>query len=311
MIVFRGPVPGRQVFGSRFGVRPAEMPNAGSHPNALANDVDPGDELTEFCWVIQSLPPAGQLTPGDAGEYIQTGPPGVPGPQPWTYRLYTHAPGAGVVDRGVATVNNSFSGALVAVAAAETGDDVFHALVGAAAAGDVVVLVDALELGDDAFSAQAVVGSSPVTSVAVLMAAGESGDDRFRAVATVAEPPLPSGLRTIHFLGPAFGSLFQRQLQYLQPIFVGESDLVTFNFSRGLLAGERVTNRVVSITRRSGAPDAAPQAMAQGLAEFDDTRVVQQIVPTVAGSRYLLRCDATLNTSRVLVAAALMDVKAP
>lgn len=107
MIVVGG-WPGRRVVGGngRFGVLPAEFAALGPEPSPLQNDVDPGDEATEFAWVIESLPSSGTVVATDAGGFSHTGAPD--GTYETVYRLYTWAPGGPVVDRGTATITTIF-----------------------------------------------------------------------------------------------------------------------------------------------------------------------------------------------------------
>lgn len=107
MIVVGG-WPGRRVIGGngRFGVLPAQLAALGPNPSPLADDVDPGDEATEFAWVIESLPAAGNVVADDFGGFEHTGAPD--GSYSTVYRLYTWAPGGPVSDRGTATITTIF-----------------------------------------------------------------------------------------------------------------------------------------------------------------------------------------------------------
>lgn len=92
-----GDWPGRLRVGlnGHFGVLPALIASAGGEDSPLLNDVDPGDESTEFAWVIRSLPGSGVLTADDFGGVELVG--AADGVYVIPYGLYTAAPGAGAV----------------------------------------------------------------------------------------------------------------------------------------------------------------------------------------------------------------------
>lgn len=100
--------PGRIVIGQngRFGVRPDEFAVGGDFDNPLEACVDPGDENTEFAWVITELPTDGTITAGDTGAFTHTD--AADGSYVTTFRLYTWAPGGPAVDEGTAPINTSF-----------------------------------------------------------------------------------------------------------------------------------------------------------------------------------------------------------
>ena len=100
--------PGRNVvgLGGRFGVLPAEFAALGDFPSPLLECVDPGDENTEFAWVVESLPGSGTVAANDDGGFSHVG--AADGTYTTTARLYTWAPGGPAVDRGTFTITTIF-----------------------------------------------------------------------------------------------------------------------------------------------------------------------------------------------------------
>lgn len=92
MIVVGG-WPDRVVVGlnGRFGVRPAGFATGGDFDNPFLNDVDGGDDTTEFVAVVQSLPASGTVVFDDDGGFEHTG--AADGSYTTTFTLYTWAQG--------------------------------------------------------------------------------------------------------------------------------------------------------------------------------------------------------------------------
>jgi hypothetical protein len=92
-VIVVGGWPGRIVVGlsGRFGVRPAAFATGGDFDNPLLNDVDPGDETTEFVAVVQSLPASGTVTFEDNGGFSHVG--AADGSYTTSFTLYTWAQG--------------------------------------------------------------------------------------------------------------------------------------------------------------------------------------------------------------------------
>lgn len=109
MIVVGG-WPGRNVVGlnGRFGVRPADFAVGGDFDNPLLNDVDPGDETTEFVAVVSSLPASGSVDFDDFGGFSHTG--AADGTYSTVFTLYTWAQGGPLTDEGSETVTTTFGG---------------------------------------------------------------------------------------------------------------------------------------------------------------------------------------------------------
>lgn len=112
---------GRHVVGlnGRYGVRPAEFASSGSFSSPLLDDVDPGDDNTEFLWVIRSpLPSSGVLTADDDGGMSHTG--AADGSYTTSYDLYTWPPGGPAVYEGIGSFTTNF-GAVTLLASPAAG----------------------------------------------------------------------------------------------------------------------------------------------------------------------------------------------
>lgn len=90
----------------RFGVRPDEFAALGDFASPLDACVDPGDENTEFAWVIRSLPSSGTLAANDDGGMSHTG--AADGSYTIPFGLYTWAPGGPGVYEGDTSFTNTF-----------------------------------------------------------------------------------------------------------------------------------------------------------------------------------------------------------
>ena len=97
----------------RFGVRPDEFATGGDFDSPLLACVDPGDENTEFAWVIRSLPSSGTLAANDDGGMSHTG--AADGSYTVPFGLYTWAPGGPGVYEGDTSFTTTF-GAVAIVA---------------------------------------------------------------------------------------------------------------------------------------------------------------------------------------------------
>ena len=95
MIVVGG-WPGRNVVGlnGRFGVRPAAFAASGEFDNPFLNDVDSGDETTEFVAVVTALPASGTVVFDDDGGFEHTG--AADGTYTTVFDLFTWAQGGPV-----------------------------------------------------------------------------------------------------------------------------------------------------------------------------------------------------------------------
>lgn len=110
--------PGRVILSStgRFGVTPAEFATGGDFDSPLLACVDPGDEATEFAWVIRALPISGTLAANDDGGMSHTG--AADGSYTVSFGLYTWAPGGPGVYEGDTSFTTTFGAA--AIVATET-----------------------------------------------------------------------------------------------------------------------------------------------------------------------------------------------
>lgn len=105
---------GRVILSStgRFGVRPDEFAALGDFASPLDACVDPGDENTEFAWVIRSLPSSGTLAANDDGGMSHTG--AADGSYTIPFGLYTWAPGGPGVYEGDTSFTTTFGASLLA-----------------------------------------------------------------------------------------------------------------------------------------------------------------------------------------------------
>ena len=87
-------------------------------------------------------------------------------------------------------------------------------------------------------------------------------------------------------------------------IDVGEEDVFTFNFARGLGAGETLSSASVAIGVNRGA-DPSPSSRLAGAAVVDSTgtQVSQTVnmIGGIAGNLYLLTATAVTSLSRTLI----------
>lgn len=105
--------PGRVILSStgRFGVTPAEFATGGDFDSPLLACVDPGDENTEFSWVIRALPSSGTLAANDDGGMSHTG--AADGSYTVSFGLYTWAPGGPGVYDGDTSFTTTFGAAAI------------------------------------------------------------------------------------------------------------------------------------------------------------------------------------------------------
>lgn len=112
-MIVTGGWPGRVVVGlnGRFGVRPADFAVGGDFDNPLLNNVDPGDETTEFVAVVQTLPGSGTVVFNDLGGFQHTG--AADGTYTTTFELFTWAQGGPITahtpDEEITTIFGSTS----------------------------------------------------------------------------------------------------------------------------------------------------------------------------------------------------------
>ena len=150
--------------GGRFGVKPAEMPTAGTAAAPLQACVDPGDDNTEFVWQIGALPSSGLMAANDAGGMSHTG--AADGVYTTPFHLWTLADGAAaVVDRGASSFTTSFGVSGITL----VGADCAQAALSAAGA-----ITQVHQLAGAGSSQAAASGTGSVGQVQVLAAAGSS-----------------------------------------------------------------------------------------------------------------------------------------
>lgn len=177
MIVVGG-WPGRNVVGlnGRFGVRPADFASLGDFANPFANDVDPGDETTEFVGVVTSLPGSGTVVFDDDGGFQHTG--AADGTYSTVFDLFTWAQGGPVTAHGAETITTTFgtTGAGVTLtAAASLIAGSASGAVGATAAGATLTAAAALSPGAATGEGVGVAPGTIVPAAASLLAGTATG----------------------------------------------------------------------------------------------------------------------------------------
>lgn len=98
-----------------------------------------------------------------------------------------------------------------------------------------------------------------------------------------------------------------RQNARLDPKDVGETDVITFDFSLVLNTGETIVTAVVTSEVYAGV-DPTPTALLFGPVQVTGLVVAQQIQAGLVGVEYLLRCTITTSAARTLVLSALLPV---
>jgi hypothetical protein len=180
MIVVGG-WPGRNVVGlnGRFGVRPADF-GVGGEPNPFLNDVDPGDETTEFVGVVQTLPASGTVTFDDLGRFTHAG--AADGSYITAFKLYTWAQGGPITEHTPdeeitttfgATSDTGAGVTLTAAASLQSGAAAGSS--GASAAGTTLTLQASLQAGAASGSSGSSAPGSTITVTATLVVGSASG----------------------------------------------------------------------------------------------------------------------------------------
>ena len=189
MIVVGG-WPGRQVVGlnGHFGVLPAAMPTAGDG-SPLLDDVDPGDEATEFVWVLKApLPSSGTVAANDDGGFSHVG--AADGGYTTLYDLYTWAPGGPIVAEGEGSVVTSFgsvstaSGATLTAASSVIAGNASGST-GATAAGQELTAAAAIISGAASGQIGATADGVTLAAAASLVAGAASGSTAGAAAGAV------------------------------------------------------------------------------------------------------------------------------
>lgn len=100
-----------------------------------------------------------------------------------------------------------------------------------------------------------------------------------------------------------------RQSTRLDPKDVGESDVVTFDFTQMLNVGETILSASVTAEVYAGT-DPTPSNLLFNAAQIQGLKVLQAIQSGVVGVEYLLRCSIGTNaaTPRTLVLSGLINV---
>jgi len=98
-----------------------------------------------------------------------------------------------------------------------------------------------------------------------------------------------------------------RYIRHIDPKDVDEEDVVSFDFSRELDAGESLVSADVSVEVYEGT-DSDPSALKSGAYQISGFAVLQKMVGGVAGVTYHWRCVA-VTSSRVLTLSGYMPVR--
>ena len=98
-----------------------------------------------------------------------------------------------------------------------------------------------------------------------------------------------------------------RQSTRLDPKDIGDTDVVTFDFTAMLNTGESLALAPITSEVYAGT-DASPASLLSGAPQIQGLMVLQTITAGVVGVEYLLRCSATTSAGRVLVQSALINV---
>lgn len=98
-----------------------------------------------------------------------------------------------------------------------------------------------------------------------------------------------------------------RKPEELHPKDIDEVDVLSFDFTAMLKAGEIISSATVTCEAHTGA-DASAAAMLVGVAELDGAVVLQKLSGGVAGVIYRIRARAVLDSTRQLVLAAWLPV---
>lgn len=98
-----------------------------------------------------------------------------------------------------------------------------------------------------------------------------------------------------------------RAPELLLPLELGETDVLTFDYTDSLETGETISSATVTISVVQG-EDATPNAMKVGGAQASTPYALQKVSGGVRNTTYLCYCAATTSNGRVLVNAGLLPV---
>jgi hypothetical protein len=98
-----------------------------------------------------------------------------------------------------------------------------------------------------------------------------------------------------------------RAPELLLPLELGETDVLTFDYTDSLEAGETITSATVTISVVQGT-DPSPDNLKIGGAQAATPYALQKVSGGVRNTTYLCYCAATTSNSRVLVNAGILPV---
>ncbi len=110
-----------------------------------------------------------------------------------------------------------------------------------------------------------------------------------------------------HNSGGAFRSTIPREPDLLVPLEVGETDVLTFDYTDRLVDAETIVSAVTTISVVNGT-DPSPSGLLVGTTQVATPYALQKITGGVRNTTYLCYCAATTSTGRVLVNAGLLPV---
>lgn len=110
-----------------------------------------------------------------------------------------------------------------------------------------------------------------------------------------------------HNSGGAFRSTITREPGLLVPLEVGETDVLTFDYTDRLVDAETIVSAVTTISVVNGT-DPSPSGLLVGTTQVTTPYALQKVTGAVRNVTYLCYCAATTSTGRVLVNAGLLPV---
>jgi len=262
-----------------LGVVAENIPSTGLHgASFLFNDLSlPADNGKEIRGLIVTPPTDGAFYVWEDGSFSLVG--AADGGYTFVYRLYVDG-----VDQGTAT-------GTISIGALALGE-----LSGGATLGDVTL--------DGTISGGAPSDiSGGVTLGDITAGGGFTGDSVLeqREGTTLTMFPLERSVYH-HNSGTRM-----RYIRHIDPKDVDEEDVVSFDFSRELDAGESLVSADVSVEVYEGT-DSDPSALKSGAYQISGFAVLQKMVGGVAGVTYHWRCVA-VTSSRVLTLSGYMPVR--
>jgi len=102
-------------------------------------------------------------------------------------------------------------------------------------------------------------------------------------------------------------SIITREPELLLPLELGETDVLSFDYTDSLAVGETISSATVTISVVEGV-DPAPSALKIGAAQPSTPYVLQKVSGGVRNTTYLCYSAAVTSAGRTLVVAGLLPV---